>query len=525
MDTNKKTKAPNSITDSLQMVTRGTVIVIIGSIISSFLFLFSKLLIARYWTTSEFGIFSLALSIISLFIVVSILGLERGITRNIAYYKGKKDYEKIPKIIASSIFTTLATSNIIAIILFFSSEAIAKGVLNEPGLVAPLQIFSVAIPFFNLISILVSVLRGFNQIKPYVYFQQIMLYALFFFFLLYLVIFNMSFINIFYAYIGSLILTCLAFGIYLIRKTHGYHVLSNSTITFSITKELLIFSLPLLGTAMIQQIVGWTDTLMLGGIKSAADVGLYNAARPLSIFITFPLSALLIMYTPVISGLYGGGKIDEIKRNFSIITKWISLISLPLFLILFLYSETIITYLFGAPYALAANALRVLSLGIYLHNLAGPNGGTLIAMGKTRFILFAFLTTAILNVALNAFLIPPYGILGAAIASTIAVFAINIIKCQYLYSLNKISPLSKNLIKSVAVSLLLIFLVYIVINNCYIVTFWMVPVLFVLFCLIIFISMLFTKSLDEEDLQILVSTAGKIGLKPQSIERFLRKFM
>jgi O-antigen/teichoic acid export membrane protein len=525
MDTNKKTKEPNLIADSLQMLTRGTVIVIIGSLISAFLFLFSRLLIARYWTTSDFGIFSIALSIVSLFTIVSILGLERGITRNIAYYKGKKDYEKIPKIIASSIFTTLAASNIIAIILFFSSEAIAEGLFHEPALVAPLQIFSVAIPFFNLISILVSILRGFNQIKPYVYFQQILLYALFFFFLLCLVIFNMSFINIFYAHIGSLILTCVVLAIYIIRKTHGYHVLSNSSITLPITKELLLFSLPLLGTAMIQHIMGWTDTLMLGGIKSAVEVGLYNAARPLSAFITFPLSALLIIYVPVISGLYGRGKIDEIKRNFLIITKWISLITLPLFLILFLYSETIISYLFGAPYVLAANALRVLSLGIFLHSLAGPNGGTLIAMGKTRFILFAFLSTALLNVSLNVFLIPPYGILGAAIASTIAVFATNIIKCQRLYSLNRIKPLGKNLIKPSIASLLIIFLIYIIVNNFYIITFWMVPALFVLFCLITFIAVLFTKSLDEEDVQILVSISRKIGIKSQSIERFLRKFM
>jgi len=525
MTNNQKSDNTRVINESLQKVAKGTSIVLIGTLIVTFFGFISRILIARQWTQSDFGIFSLALSIISLFTVISILGLERGTTRNIAYYKGKKDYKKIPKIIASSIFTTLAASNIIAIILFFSSEAIAEGLFHEPALVAPLQIFSVAIPFSNLISILVSVLRGFNQIKPYVYFQQMLLHALFFFFLLYIVIFNMSFINIFYAHIGSLIFTCVVLAIYIIRKTHGYHVLSNSSVTLPITKELLLFSLPLLGTAMIQQIVGCTDTLMLGGIKSAVDVGLYNAARPLSGFITFPLSALLMMYTPVISGLYGRGKIDEIKRNFSIITKWISLITLPLFLILFLYSETIISYLFGAPYVLAANALRVLSLGMFLHNLAGPNGGTLIAMGKTRFILFAFLTTALLNVALNVFLIPPYGVLGAAIASAIAVFAINIIKCQRLYSLNRINPLSKNLIKPTIASLIIIFLVYVIIDNYFIVTFWMVPPLFVLFCLIIFISILFTKSLDEEDVQILVSIARKIGIKSQSIERFLRKFM
>ena len=52
---------------------------------------------------------------------------------------------------------------------------------------------------------------------------------------------------------------------------------------------------------------------MIGGIKTITDVGLYSAARSLAFYISFPLGALLLIYMPVISGLYGGGKIDEMK--------------------------------------------------------------------------------------------------------------------------------------------------------------------------------------------------------------------
>ena len=56
-----------------------------------------------------------------------------------------------------------------------------------------------------------------------------------------------------------------------------------------VAKELLIFSLPLLGTVALQMLIVWTDTLMLGGIKGAFEAGQYSTAHPLAIFICAPL--------------------------------------------------------------------------------------------------------------------------------------------------------------------------------------------------------------------------------------------
>ena len=66
----------------------------IGTIIGMLLGFVSRIIIVRYITQSEYGIYSLALVLVSIFVTISTLGLQEGSTRYIAYHRGKNE-EKI----------------------------------------------------------------------------------------------------------------------------------------------------------------------------------------------------------------------------------------------------------------------------------------------------------------------------------------------------------------------------------------------------------------------------------------------
>ena len=68
-----------------------------------------RVIIVRYITQSEYGIFSLALVLISIFAMISTLGLQSGVTRQIAYFRGKKDSKKVSGIVKASIQIALKT--------------------------------------------------------------------------------------------------------------------------------------------------------------------------------------------------------------------------------------------------------------------------------------------------------------------------------------------------------------------------------------------------------------------------------
>jgi O-antigen/teichoic acid export membrane protein len=276
---------------------------------------------------------------------------------------------------------------------------------------------------------------------------------------------------------------------------------------------------------MIQMIIGWTDTLMLGYFQTSARVGLYSAALPLAHLIGIPLAALLPIYGPITAGLYAKNSVAEMGRNYAIVTKWIFSATLPLFLLLFLFPETVLNFLFGVNYMLASHALRILSLGFIIVNLLGPNGTTLVAIGKTKFLMWAIVVAAGTNIALNAALIPQWGIAGAATATTASLTLHCIIRQVKVHAILGITPLTKNLLKTVISSISIIFIIYLMVEHFVTVTFWILPILFFLFYAVYFMVILFSRSFDQEDIMLLLEIEKKMGINMAPIKKILSRFL
>jgi O-antigen/teichoic acid export membrane protein len=514
----------NSKNSSLHKVAKGSIIVYIGSLLSALLIFFGRLIIIRYWSQSDYGVFSLALVIMTIISFIATLGMKEGAIRSIAYTRGKKDYERIPELISSSVVLSIIASILLGVFVYLLSGFIAIDIFNDSALIDPLKVFAIGIPFLTLIDILVSLFRGFNQVKPTVYFHYILINLLFPIFLFIVIIFDKSVINIYYSYIASSIVVSISLLIYVYKYTTPSKVFSVKSALGPTARKLVSFSLPLLGSSMLFMLVIWTDTLLLGVFRSSSEVGLYNAATPLAQFLSFPLISIGLIYMPVLSELYARGKMDEIRRNYSILTKWLSLTIFPFFLILFLFADTIVTFLFGQEYLFSANALRILSLGYMIHNLAGQNTSTLIGIGENQFIMYSSLVVATVNIVLNIILIPLMGIEGAAIATAIALFSTNIIKCLKIYSKIGASPMSRNLIIPSIISIGIILIFYIILKDLITINFYIV-ILFLLFYYLVFsVILLLTRSLDKEDLDLLNSIEQKAGVRIKFIEKIFLKF-
>jgi O-antigen/teichoic acid export membrane protein len=339
-------KQQDTINESLQKIAEGSSITFMGLILSLLPLLIIRLIIVRKWTESDYGVFSLAFSILTICCTISTLGLQQGLIRNIAYARGREEYEKIPVYISASIWFSLMASTIIGLLLFLFSENISKNIFHDSTLMTPLQILAFIIPFATLINVIVIVYRGFDQVKPTVYFQQILSNTLFPAFLIIMIIFNQSFTNVFYALAISTVITFVLLVYYSIKKIQTLEIFSIQSLKSPFSKELILFSFPLFITSIFAIILGWADTILLGILRNTTDVGLYNAALPLAQIVSFPLIAILLIYLPIFSGLFAKNKSEEIKRSYSILTKWLCYITLPFFFLLVLYPEPIITLLF-----------------------------------------------------------------------------------------------------------------------------------------------------------------------------------
>jgi len=75
----------------------------------------------------------------------------------------------------------------------------------------------------------------------------------------------------------------------------------------------------------------------------------------------------------------------------------------------------------------------------------GPTGATLTALGRTHILMIVNFFAAVVNFGLNVLLIPQIGLLGAALATTVALVLRNVIRLGVLYRYGRIHALDTSL--------------------------------------------------------------------------------
>ena len=95
------------------------------------------------------------------------------------------------------------------------------------------------------------------------------------------------------------------------------------------------------------------------------------------------------------------------------------LISLPILIMLFSFSEFLLS-MFGNSYTLAKNAFLILLMSQFFNSISGPSALYLNMTGRQKTLNLILLGSLLINVVLNLLLIPEFGMVGAALATTIS---------------------------------------------------------------------------------------------------------
>jgi len=508
----------NEINKTLQKIARGTGIIFVGTIISMVLGLISTPLIARYLTVSQYGIYSLALTITSFAVSVATLGLGASIPREISHYKEKKP-NKLPDLISTAFYISIL-SGLFFTLIFINSRDVFSDLFNDRNFSYPFFIIILSLPFMILVNYLSAVSRGFGRVRENIYFIKIARPLLFLIGIAVVVVFRLDINLIYWVYTISIALTLVSFFIDIKKqKIFSFKLKFNN----KVAKNLIRFSIPLFFTGILGYLMTWTDTLMLGYFKPSNIVGLYNAAAPLGRMLPIFLVSFGFLYNPLATSLFVNNKLNEMKRVYQMITKWIFLLTLPFFALFFLFPEATITFLFGVKYVSASIALRILSLGFMVHIFFGLNGLSLVVIGKPKLNLYGDIIAVVINILLNIILIPKYGITGAAVATTSAYTITNIFRTTFLYKNTKIHPFSTNYIKPLLISIILLGII-ILLNLKFTNILLAIGVVFI-FLILYFSLILLSKSIDKEDMQLFFTIERKIGINFRIIRNILKNFV
>ncbi|WP_154402597.1 oligosaccharide flippase family protein [Nocardioides speluncae] len=218
-------------------------------------------------------------------------------------------------------------------------------------------------------------------------------------------------------------------------------------------RELLSFSFTSWGTTLASTGLIWAGTLMLGNLANTAAVGEYSVATRLVSLAVFVMAPINAAFAPQFAHLHHRGEIDELGSAYVAATGWIVRLSLPAFVVLLVFPRELLG-LFGPGYVDAVAVTVLLAVGQLVNAISGPCGTLLNMAGRVRLNLVNNIVVLVLNIVLNLLLIPPYGIVGAAIAWTAALAVVNLARLVQVRLVLGIHPFRRVIAKAAAAAVL-----------------------------------------------------------------------
>ena len=502
---------------ALQRVARGMGIVLTGTVISMFLAFLSRALIARHFDRYQYGSFTLTLTIMSIAMTVALLGLQSGLPREISRYLREKR-EEVPTLISTGLTIAIVASVIMTIVTAYLSPYIAP-LLNDRYLSQTLRLTAPALPFMVLTILIVAVSRGYGRVRENLYYRNLLPPLLFLIILTGGILLGFGFTFVFVAYVTAQLLSAGIATVGMIRLGLLPRELSFSP---KLAKELFLFSLPLMLTGILDYVMGWTDSLMLGHYFNPDIVGLYNGAAPIARLLPLFLNSMGFLYMPIATAFYTKGNLSGVDRLYKTTVRWVFILTFPVFLFVFVFPESTINLFFGPKYVEAATALRILATGFMFHVAMGLNGMSLIAVGEPSANLTGNLLASIANVVLNVVLIPVYGIEGAAVATSTSYITANLYRTWWLHRKTGVHPLGKNYLKVLAIGLATVIGLTRVRIEGGIPT--AITVTIIAYALYL-VAILLARTVEREDIELLEALEKKLGIDLEPVKRLLLRFV
>ena len=392
-------------------------------------YVFAYLITSNYGAET-FGVFELSLTVLTIATVFGSLGLDGALVRFIPEFVEKKAPEHLRKVYGYALSLALPFSMVLAALLYVFSDDLALKFGNEL-LGVPFKVTAFLVPFSTWFGINAEAFRGMRHMVEYSILQRgtIMLLAIAAFF---------SF-KYFTIELDDHLVPLIAFGIGLVLlalisgkatpKRLGQIISYNPSdrlIEPLEIRPLLIVAFPMLMSTSMFMIMNWTDTIMIGYYQDEAQVGVYRLAFKVANLITFTQFAISSIAAPMFSSFFAKNDLEGMKRITRNIGYLNLAISTPIFIMMLIFPSFVLDF-FGKEFSAGVAPLIVLAIGQIINAICGPVMYILTMTGKEKKARNIIIVASVINLGLNLYLIPIYGLMGAASATAISTVVWNVL--------------------------------------------------------------------------------------------------
>lgn len=371
--------------------------------------------ITKFYGESVFGNYSLSLTVLQIVVMLFSMGIPVAF---VSFSGEIQNAQQIKGFFLKNLKVLLSTALIPTFIILLFSENITSFFFNKAFLNPYFKILSIGVPFLLLHEIICYYFMSTKKLVKYGLFIFIIPNILFIIILSIFKYVEFQEYFSFMAYVASIILTALVgFFMILFDKT----ITRYPTIS---TRTILQKSVPMMLSGIFLVLLNWTDILMLGYYETESQIGIYNLAFKLGYLALFFVVSMNAVIMPKLSEYFQTKNIEEMKILVNKATQLVILLTIPLAFSLIFFSSYILSF-FGEGFILGEKTLILVTLGAFFNAITGNVDQILNMTNNQKIVRNVFLMGFIVNIILNKYFIPRYGIEGAATSSLITNILLN----------------------------------------------------------------------------------------------------
>lgn len=408
---------------------RGSSLLLAGRIIALLTNFVVQVLTVRYLSKNDYGAFAYVMTLASLGSSITVFGLDKTITRFAPIYQERGDYPKLFGTIFMMLSTILSLSFFLIVLVFGLRGWISESFVNDQMALKLMFVLVFLVPIDALDSLFEGMFAVFARPRT-IFFRRHVLGPALKLSVVLLLVWLRS--DVYFLSIGYLISGILGMSIYagifvhLLRTNRALSEHFNIwTIKFPI-KEVFGFSIPLLTTDLVFLMRENLVVVLLQYFRSTSDIASFRAVLPIARLNLVVIQSFAFLFMPMAARMFANKDEDGINDLYWQSAIWITVISLPVFLVTFSLAQPLTLLLFGERYAQSGLIMALLAFGYYFNAALGFNSNTLRVYGRVRYIVIIDFLAVAVSLGLSLILIPRYGAIGAAVGTCGTLVAHNI---------------------------------------------------------------------------------------------------
>lgn len=406
--------------DILNMHKKGASYVFIGNFLTKFVAFFGSIFLIATLTKEEYGTFGYIENFFSYAYLLAGLGMTNALLRYAVLAENKNDQHRYYTYIIkkSTVFNIILVALACIIAYFYPHpQEFLKARLLLP-------LFLLSLPFHSLADSGCYFYRAIFDNKRFAVSS--------FLIVLFTVLAKESLAHKFglTGAISALLIVYIAAAAVLlidIKKRYFCSVKNTKPLSYEQKISVMRFSLQYMVTNGIWVLLMLNDVFMLGQLTgNTLTVASYKVAYVLPGNLSLISSSIGVLVTPYFIKKENDHEWvrKAYKKTYLITAGFVFIIVL----FLFVFARPIITLMYGADYVDTVSIMRVLLVAAFINNgIRYTNANLLSSMGQIKYNMYVSLIGVIMQILLNLWMIPRFGVIGVAFTSVIVYSVMSVI--------------------------------------------------------------------------------------------------